>query len=473
MTSGQAILDPLALLSTKVREPVYALDAEGRIVFLNRACEALLGLPASEVLGHTCLRQGTDDSQPRCAVLATLCPPPEVRQGQSLCVLSQLRTAEGQAIERPITFFPCHDAGGELLYILALVGPQTSAPVSALPLGPDLQAELQRVRSRLVANYGFEKIIFQGPAMQRVIEQAKTAAACDVPVLVSGERGTGKELIARAIHYASPRREAPFSPIDCAALSPEMLDRTLSWLDRSYDGLSAAYSIPAAGRPGTVYLEELLALPRDFQARIVPLVQPEAHTRQAGEEPRRLPRLIASTTSDLQDAVAKGSLREDLFYRITPLRIDLPPLRQRREDIPLLAQHFLELQNDRADHQVGSLEDEAVEVLTHYEWPGNVRELAETMAQAHTRATTGKIQVQDLPLRLRSAYDAASSPPVADELPMKLDELLERVETKIIRLALQRSRGNKSRAADFLGISRPRLYRRMDVLGIEEDGVEE
>ena len=186
-----------------------------------------------------------------------------------------------------------------------------------------------------------------------------------------------------------------------------------------------------------------------------------------------MPRLITSTTSDLQDALAKGSLREDLFYSVTPLRIDLPALRQRREDIPLLAQHFLELENDRADHQVGSLEDEAVEVLTHYEWPGNVRELAETMAQAHTRATTGRIQVQDLPFRLRSAYDAISSSPVADELPMKLDELLVRVETKIIRLALQRSRGNKSQAADFLGISRPRLYRRMDVLGIEEDGVEE
>ena len=469
MTPNQAMVEPLTLLSTAVREAVCVLSAEGRILYVNRAAEELFGHRASELLGRRCARVNSDESGECRAILAALGPPPEVFDGRAVRVMADMTTADGKTQPRPITFFPCHDAQASLVCVLALVGADGSGPELTPAADLELQAELRRVRGRLIARCGFDQIIYRSAAMQRAIEQAKTAAAGDVSLLISGERGTGKELFARAIHYASARREAPFSPIDCAALSPEMLERTLSWLGRSYDELSAAYSIPAAGQPGTVYLEEVLALPRDFQARILPFVHPDRRHSHDDAEPATRPRLIVSTSTDLHDALAKGTLREDFYYAVTPLRIELPALRHRREDIPLLAQSLLERESGQSDAPAESFADDVMNVLGDYDWPGNVRELAETVARMRSRATGNQIQMEDLPLRLRSAYDAVSVSPPVDQFPMKLDELLVRVETKLIRLALERSRGNKSQAADLLGISRPRLYRRMNLLGIADD----
>lgn len=448
-------------------EPIYAVDAQRRIVLFNGACERLTGRNADEILGCQC-QEADPPPRDQPTLTTSLCPPPGVFQGRQASQAARIPVASGGWEQRTVDFVPCHDEEGNLLFVLAFIKTGRATRPANADKVPSLVGQLERLRSGMLRRYGFDQLICQSRPMQRVLGQIKAASDSDAAILVVGEAGTGKELVARTIHYASPRCDLPFVPIDCAVLPPQVLDRTLATLLRSGEETPAFYASPLANPPGTVFLDEVLQLPRDYQARLVPLISVSREAGVLDSEREPTPRLIATTTEDPQQAVSDGTLREDLFYALTTFILEVPPLRERREDIPLLAQHFLEEENGRSERRVGSLSDEACEILTAYDWPGNVRELAETVATAHSRAAGDRIQVGDLPMRIRSAVQGMSAAPARDELALSLDELLVRVETRVIRLALERARGNKSRAAEILGISRPRLYRRIEVLGVEE-----
>ena len=274
-----------------------------------------------------------------------------------------------------------------------------------------------------------------------------------VPVLIVGEPGTGKRLVARTIHQQGPRRNAALLPFDCAALPAEVLLRELFGSDDRDHGTSPRLAAPEGT---TLLIGDILDLPRDLQGMLAAALDQGV-------------RLLATTTGDHENALRTERLRPDLYYALTALVIRLAPLRERLEELPLLAQHLLERLNQHGQRQRPGFSPEALSALLTYDWPGNLRELARVVDVAHATGSGDAIEVGNLPAEIRGHLGAAFLPPPPATPITPLDELLTQVERRLIESALNRSRHNKSRAAELLGISRPRLYRRIKELNLPDE----
>ena len=299
----------------------------------------------------------------------------------------------------------------------------------------------------------------RSPAMRKVLELIDKVAPTDATVLVLGESGTGKELVARRIHHTSPRRDKPLVAVHCATFPENLLESELFGYERgAFTGATrrkVGHFEYADG--GTIFLDEVGELPASVQAKLLRFLQERQFTRLGGVEPVRVDvRVIAATNRDLEREVREGRFREDLFYRLNVFPIELPPLRERREDIPLLVEHFLRQRNRPPD----VISPEAMEALLAYDWPGNVRELENVIERALILAGEGRITPDLLPFGRPKAGAKV-------ELP---DEgvNLEEVERELIIQALEKAGWNKAKAAKLLGITRRRLYSRMEALGIKE-----
>lgn len=298
----------------------------------------------------------------------------------------------------------------------------------------------------------------RSPAMRKVLELIDKVAPTDATVLVLGESGTGKELVARRIHHLSPRRDRPLVAVHCATFPENLLESELFGYERgAFTGATrrkVGHFEYADG--GTIFLDEVGELPTSVQAKLLRFLQEKQFTRIGGVEPVRVDvRVIAATNRDLEREVMEGRFREDLFYRLNVFPIELPPLRERREDIPLLVEHFLRQRNRPPD----VVSPEAMEALLTYDWPGNVRELENVIERALILAGEERITPDLLPFGRPKAGAKV-------ELP---DEgvNLEEVERELIIQALEKTGWNKAKAAKLLGISRRRLYSRMEALGIK------
>ena len=299
----------------------------------------------------------------------------------------------------------------------------------------------------------------RSPAMRKVLELIDKVAPTDATVLVLGESGTGKELVARRIHHTSPRRDKPLVAVHCATFPENLLESELFGYERgAFTGANrrkVGHFEYADG--GTIFLDEVGELPASVQAKLLRFLQERQFTRLGGVEPVRVDvRVIAATNRDLEREVREGRFREDLFYRLNVFPIELPPLRERREDIPLLVEHFLRQRNRPPD----VVSPEAMEALLAYDWPGNVRELENVIERALILAGEGRITPDLLPFGRPKAGAKV-------ELP---DEgvNLEEVERELITQALEKAGWNKAKAAKLLGITRRRLYSRMEALGIRK-----
>jgi DNA-binding NtrC family response regulator len=330
----------------------------------------------------------------------------------------------------------------------------------------DLRERVESLRHFVKDAYGFEKIVSHSTRMRPVFERARAAARSHTPVLITGETGTGKELIARAIHANSRLSSKPFIPVNCAALPGELVESELfghrrgafSGAHRDYPGLFVA------AHGGTLFLDEISELSSDGQAKLLRAVQDGEIRPIGGLASRRVDvRFIAASNRKLTDLRGEA-LREDLFFRLSVLVIELPPLRERRGDIPLLASHFLAGIRARDMSRVESLDVSALEVLEGYPFPGNVRELENMLESVCTTLPRHvlSIRAEDVREWLRRRGRAAA-PPVPEGLPLKFDEL----QRWAIGEALRRTHGNKREAAHVLGISRDTLYRKLHELGIE------
>ena len=321
-------------------------------------------------------------------------------------------------------------------------------------------------------SFGFESLIGTGPAHQRLLEQVRLAGASTAPVLILGEPGTGKRLVARAIHQAGKPPDQAVVTVDCEALPAEVLERELFATSPPSGPTDESQPAgPASSRPrlaqadgASLVIGEVLALPRDLQARLAEALDGRV-------------RVIATSTGDPEAAVKSERLRPELYYRMTVLVLPLLPLRERRDDLLLLAQHLLERANQRTGSRCGGFSPQAAAAIQAYDWPGNVGELARVIDAAHGLARARPqgedgipwIEVGDLPSSIRGHLGAAYLPPVAAQPVKPLDELLTEIERRLIETALSKSRQNKSRAAELLGISRPRLYRRIKELNLPDD----
>jgi len=302
----------------------------------------------------------------------------------------------------------------------------------------------------------FSGLIGISPAMQRVYRIMTKVAQHSYPVLVQGESGTGKELVARSIHLLGPRRDRPFVPVDCSALAPTLVESELfGYVKGAFTGAyRSKQGLIESAEGGTLFLDEIGDLAFDLQSKLLRVIQ-ESEFRPLGSTERRSvsTRVIAATNRNLERLIEENKFRQDLYFRLNVVQVTLPPLRERKSDIPLLARQFLE-KCSGSGSQPPALSDDGMKKLLDYDWPGNVRELENAIAHAVALGTGPVLVPADLPLKLQ-AQDASGTGAAQDSLP--LDEL----ERQAIRLALRQADGDKTAAARILGIGKSTLYRRL------------
>jgi nitrogen regulation protein NR(I) len=379
--------------------------------------------------------------------------------------------------------------------------------VEAIKLGafdyitkPFDQAELSAVirkadkthdRSRgAVHGDGKTRLIGESPQMQEIYRVIDKIADTPSTVLITGESGTGKELIATALHEGSSRRQKPLIKINCAAIPKDLMESELFGYERG------AFTGAVTSKPGrfeladggSLFLDEIGEIPSEMQVKLLRALQESEFERVGGIKTTRVDvRLIAATNRDLMQEIEAGRFRKDLYYRLAVVPITLPPLRERKSDIPMLVSHFIEKYNKKLNRAVAGLDDEALELLKAYAWPGNIRELENLMERVLLFADGPTLRAQDLPEPIRpgpSAPSAAAttatatpSPEVAAGAESGLKDLVRakraEVERESIRLALQETGGNVTRAAKLLQISRKSLQIKMKEFGLREEPGEE
>jgi two-component system response regulator HydG len=310
---------------------------------------------------------------------------------------------------------------------------------------------------------GYDKIVGTADAMQAVYKIIDKVARTDATVAIAGESGTGKELVARAIHDASARSEGPFIAVNCGALAENLLESEIFGHER---GAFTGAVRRKLGRfeladGGSLFLDEVGDIPASLQVKLLRVLQEQTFERVGGERTVRVDvRIIAATNRSLQDEVQAGRFREDLYYRLMMIPITLPPLRERREDIPLLVEHFIAKHAPRTNPDVKGLRDEALGRLMAYHWPGNVRELENAVAQALVFAESDRIDVAALPTVIQGEPDGdLLSVPKGE---MALPEILDELERQLILKAFKRAKGVKTETARLLGIKTSALYYKLD-----------
>ncbi len=327
-----------------------------------------------------------------------------------------------------------------------------------------LEKENVELRAEVIDRYRFESIIGSSDKIKEVLDLAGRVSASDATVLITGERGTGKELLAKGIHFNSSRSGGPFVAVNCAAIPETLIESEL------FGHVKGAFTGAVKDKEGkfeladggTVLLDEIGDLRVDLQAKILRVLQERTVDRVGGTKPIPVDvRVVASTNRDLEQAIKEGKFRDDLYDRINVVAIRMPPLRERKEDISLLVKHFLNKFNRNAE--VG-LTEEALGALQSYGWPGNVRELESVIERASVLKRGNSITLEDLPDKLKREKGGIES--IILNLP---DEgvALEDLEKSLIIKALEKHKGNQTRAAEYLGITRPTLIYRMEKYGLK------
>ena len=328
-----------------------------------------------------------------------------------------------------------------------------------------LARENLQYRQELGARYGFEGLIGQSHQMVEIYKLIARMAALDTTVLIEGETGTGKELVARAIHGASARAARPFVVVDCAALPETLFESELFGHERgAFTGAFAARrGLLETSTGGTCFLDEIGELTAPLQAKLLRTLQDRSIRRVGGNDAIPVDvRVVAATNRDLRRLIADGGFRDDLYYRLNVVTITVPPLRERASDIPLLAQHFLEIFARRGGRAVKRLAPEAVALLTAYRWPGNVRELEHVIERATALSSSETLLLDDFPPHLHEERDRAP------RLPSE-GMTLEDVKRWYVNKVLEEAGGNKLRAAELLGIDRRTLYRILERQATEDE----
>ncbi|WP_437227038.1 helix-turn-helix domain-containing protein [Planctomicrobium sp. SH661] len=435
----------LATWLTSTQTPLFVLDERRMVLVFNRGCEEFSQWSAGEVIGKICTFETEADPQRIGSLTGAICPPPDLGPGQFTRKRSLFHRKDGTVVERDIHFFPLPSSEAPTTYhVLGIITDPVESP--AQTDSPHL--EISRHTAELYVKYGVDRLVARSPAMERVAAQIELARCRLASVHLRGERGSGREHVARLIHYSGDQRQTRFVPLRCATASHFELFRTLQRL----------------GEPGsndfvgTVYLDDVTSLPGDLQ----PLVLEQLHI------PHR--RWVSSSALGLE-GIAEEAFHPGLLSKLTAFTITVPPLRARLEDLPLLAQQILEECNSGSPLQHTGFSPAALRLLLQHTWPGNVDELSQVVQKACERSQTAVIEVSDLPVEFTAGLQSRSIRPLPHAV--SLDEQVAQFERTRIMAAMKESRGNKTLAAEKLGIPRAKLYRRMEQLGLEEDSLDE
>jgi DNA-binding NtrC family response regulator len=328
-----------------------------------------------------------------------------------------------------------------------------------------LRDENRQLKEELGRRYEYDNIIGRSTAMQEIFATIERVAPTRATVLLAGESGVGKDLIARAIHFRSPRRDRPLVKINCTAIPENLMESELFGYEK---GAFTGANTSKPGKfeqadTGTVFLDEIGDVPAAIQVKLLRILQEREFERLGSNVTRHIDvRVIAATNQDLRAALEQGTFREDLYYRLNVVPLNIPPLRERKQDIPFLANHFVHRLAPETGSRVDSITDAAMDKLVAYHWPGNVRELENVIERSLVMCTGTQLDAPDIRLenapRPKAQADAGFLPP-----GMSLDEY----EQELIREALRRAGGNKSQAARLLGLTRNALRYRLTQMGME------
>ena len=427
-----------------INEGVFTVDRDWRITSFNRAAEGITGVRRKDAIGRAC-----------CEVFRTnIC--------ENDCVLKQTLATDRPAINVPVYMV---DAAGNRVPIrvsTAVLRDEDDQVIGGVETFQDL-SQIEELRKQLEAKYTFADIVGRSPAMMKLFETLPQIADSDSTVLIEGASGTGKELFARAIHSLSPRRKKPFVAINCGALPDALLESEL------FGYKAGAFTDARRDKPGrfaladggTILLDEIGDISPAMQARLLRVLQERTFEPLGGVESVKVNvRVVAATNKSLSRLVRKGVFREDLFYRIRVISFELPKLRDRREDIPLLVEHFIAKFNRLQGKDVAGVSEEVLAWLMEHDYPGNVRELENIIEHAFVLCHSGLIQPQHLPPDVRGK-------PTGEPLRAAGGISLKSMEKLLIEDALRRHGGNRTTAARELGINTSSLFRKIRSLDVE------
>ncbi|MDR2117278.1 MAG: sigma 54-interacting transcriptional regulator [Planctomycetaceae bacterium] len=433
-----------------IQQPFFLLDGNATLLFCNHALEEWTGCQAEQLIGLLFRYRASTSRQKHEMIAAALAPPPEVFQGQHRRILLTIDRVTSQS-RRYADFVPLSispNSHGVLVLVdqsdataILPERPETAEQQAAL----ELHQALLSFRRRQAGRFQWERMIGVSPSMQRVRRLARLAVDSTASVLILGESGTGKEHLASAIHYGQGNDPpGAFVPIECQILGQELITSTIYAFRKRFQREETS-------RRHTLFLKDADALPET----LYPLLAEFVTASSANQ------RLIAASTL----ATDHWTNHESFPIVLGTITIELPPLRQRKDDIPMLAQMFLEEHNETANRQRGGFTSDALDFLVQYYFPGNIEELEQLVGEAYRKSEATLITASDLPVRIRNVWEAAAQVP-ADNKPIELEPFLQNIEKELIERALHLADNNKSKAAELLGITRPRLYRRLEFFGL-------
>jgi len=438
---------PTESILESISDGVFTVDLEWVVTSFNRAAEEITGIARSEAIGRHCgevFRSSMCGAE--CALQQTLATGKPII-GKSGYIID----AAGNRIPISISTAVLKDADGKVVG-----GAETFRDLS----------EVELLRRELAGKYRVGDLSSRSPLMQRVFEILPSIAASPSTVLILGETGTGKELVARTLHSLSSRPNGPFVAVNCGALPDTLLESELfGYKAGAFTG--ATRDKPgrfALAKGGTIFLDEIGEVTPALQVRLLRVLQERTYEPLGGVRSEISDaRVVVATNRDLMDLVRQGRFREDLYYRVNVVRLELPPLRRRKEDIPLLVEQFIERFNHLQKKRVPGIAAEALSLLMAHDWPGNVRELENAIERAFILCNNEVITIAHLPEELRSH----ETPEAGDR------SLHDLIDARAIHAALERNGFNRLAAARELGVHKTTLFRRMKRLGIvppDEDG---
>ena len=453
MPRPRSIANTLVRLLDSSPQPMYVVSEQRKIVYCNTALAQWVGLPAEEFAGARCDYHANEQENRVAEVAAGLCPPPESFLGKRMDGEIACVGPAGQLRLRTAEFSPLGNDALNCAGVLVMVAHEDMSE-SATPAGREetpaqLHERLWRMQREMGSRYQIDQLIGSDASIQRVRQQVQLAISGRPNVLIVGPPGSGREQVARTIHFHDREKTAgPLVPLSCPLLDAELLQATVTeFIHRCETQKDAGQGV-------------LLLLDVDE-------MQAEAQREMSGflQLPDFGLHLISTAARPLQMLVREELFEPDLAFALSTLEIELPSLAERSADIPLLAQYFLERCNARGERQLSGFAEQALDYLATHAWPGNLDELSQIVQQACRQAEGPLVTQADLPRKMHLAADAAAYP-LGEQPQVVLDDVLAEVEAEVIRRALKQAKGNKAKAARLLGISRPRLLRRIEQLKI-------
>jgi len=433
------------VILNSIADGVFTTDNDGKITFMNKAAEEITGFLSKEAIGHHCFE----------IFRADIC--------QSKCALKETLKTKKEIINLPATILK---KGGQKVPIsisTAVLKNERGQIIGGVETFRDLSA-IEELKKELSQNYTVGDIISKNHLIHDIFSILPNIAESDSTVLIQGASGTGKELFAKAVRNLSRRKTKPFIKVNCGALPDTLLESEL------FGYVKGAFTDAKKDKPGrfalanggTIFLDEVGDMSPSLQVKLLRVLQEKEYEPLGSTSPRKTDvRIIAATNKDLSKLVSERKFRDDLYYRLNVVKIDLPPLSQRREDIPLLIDAFIQKFNAKMGKQITGLSDQALRLLLNHDFPGNVRELENMVEHAFVLCAGNRIEMDCLPKELTMKQEKTDL-----SVSLKEEHPFEKAEAEIVKRILEKNKGNRVNAADELGISRATLWRKIKRYGL-------